>query len=156
MRAAQILFCLIGSTLPALAGDGFNIVIPGRPGVPIIINGQDVSYAVLEGDWGLARSVHVQPTAFGGRYIDPDPRVGHYYPSAGATPAYGCLEIEPPTNRKLPQPAESFRQSWSAQSAPPAPQPEVPFYPPPVIEVTPDGGFGMQPGVRQPSRKPRY
>src|SRR4051812_47443137 len=156
MRAIQALLVLIGSTLPALAGDGFNIVIPGRPGVPIIINGQDVSYAVLEGDWGLARSVHVQPTAFGGRYIDPEPRVGHYYPSAGASPGYGRLEIEPPANRKLPQGAESFHQSWSAQSAPPAPQPEVPFYPPPVIELGPDGGHGMQPGPRPPMRKPRH
>jgi hypothetical protein len=156
MRAIQALLVLIGSTLPAFAGDGFHIVIPGRPGVPIIINGQDVSYAVLEGDWGLARSVHVQPTAFGGRYIDPDPRVGHYYPSAGASPGYGRLEIEPPANRKLPKPAESYHQSWSAQSAPPAPQSQVPFYPPPVIEVTPDGGYGMQPKLRPPPRKPRH
>ena len=41
--------------------------------------------------------------------------------------------IEPPADRKLPQPAESFHQSWSAESKPPAPQAEVPFYPPPVI-----------------------
>jgi hypothetical protein len=155
MRAIQALLVLIGSTVPAFAGDGFDLVIPGRPGVPIIINGQDVSYAVLEGDWGLARSIHVQPTAYGGRYIDPDPRVGHYYPSAGASPGYGRLEIEPPANRKLPKPAESFHQSWSAQSAPPAPRPDVPFYPPPVIEVTPDGGYGMRPNVQPHRRKPR-
>ena len=43
------------------------------------------------------------------------------------------LEVQPPTNRKLPQPAESFHQSWSAQSNPPQPQADVPFYPPPVI-----------------------
>jgi hypothetical protein len=155
MRAAQALLVLIGSTLPAFAGDGFHVVIPGRPGVPVIINGRDASYAVVEGDWGLARSVHVQPTVFGGRYVDPEPRVGHYFPSAGASPGYGRLEIEPPANRKLPQPAEGYHQSWSAQSAPPAPQPEVPFYPPPVIEVTPDGGYGVQPRLRPPSRKPR-
>jgi hypothetical protein len=153
MRAAQALLILIGTNLPALAGDGFDIVIPGRPGVPIIINGQDVSYAVLEGDWGLARGIHVQPTVFGGRYIDPVPRVGHYYPSAGAAPGYGRLEIEPPANRKLPQPAESFHQSWSAQSAPPAPQPEVPFYPPPIIQALPDGGYGMPQDMRRPSRR---
>ena len=86
MRLAQALLIFIGSTLPALAADGFDIVIPGRAGVPVIINGRDVSYAVLEGDWGLARSVHVQPTAYGGRYIDPVPRVGHYYPSGGRCP----------------------------------------------------------------------
>jgi hypothetical protein len=28
------------------------IVVPGRPGVPIMVNGQDVSGAVIEGDWG--------------------------------------------------------------------------------------------------------
>jgi hypothetical protein len=155
MRAAQALLILIGTNLPALAGDGFDIVIPGRPGVPIIINGQDVSYAVLEGSWGLARGIQVQPTAFGGRYIDPEPRVGHYYPSAGASPGYGRLEIEPPANRKLPQPAESFHQSWSAQSAPPVPQPEVPFYPPPIIQALPDGGYGMPLDGRRPSRKNR-
>jgi hypothetical protein len=61
------------------------------------------------------------------------PNVGHYYPSAGHLPAYGRLEIQPPANRKLPQPAESYHQSWGAQSNPPQPQADVPFYPPPVI-----------------------
>ena len=153
MRAIQALLVLIGSTLPAFAGDGFDIVIPGRPGVPIIINGQDVSYAVVEGDWGLARSIHVQPTAFGGRYIDPEPQVGHYYPSAGHQPGYGRLEIQPPANRKLPQPAESYHQSWSAESAPPAAQPEVPFYPPPVI-VAPRDVDGMPHRPRRPKKFP--
>ena len=88
--------------------------------------------------------------------FDPEPRVGHYYPSAGASPGYGRLEIEPPANRKLPQPAESFHQSWSAQSAPPAPQPEVPFYPPPIIQALPDGGYGMPQDGRRPSRKKRH
>ena len=110
---------LIGTTLTAFAGsNGPVIVIPGRAGVPIIINGVDASYAVVEGDWGLDKGQHVQPTVYGGRYIDPEPRVGHYYPSAGHMPGYGRLEIEPPANRRLPQPAESYHQSWSAQSAP--------------------------------------
>jgi hypothetical protein len=151
MRAAQALLILIGTSLligtssPALASDGFNIVIPGRAGVPIIINGLDASYAVVEGDWGLARGTHVQPTVYGGRLINPEPNVGHYYPSAGNLPAYGRLEIEPPANRKLPKPAESYHQSWTSQSAPPAPPPEpvVPFYPPPIIGAPQDGGAGM-------------
>jgi hypothetical protein len=71
------------------------------------------------------------------------PNVGHYYPSAGHQPGYGRLEIEPPANRKLPQPAESFYQSWSAQSTPqaeqPPVQPPVPAYPPPVL-LAPQGG----------------
>ncbi len=132
MRVISALLIVMGTTLPALAGDGFNIVIPGRPGVPIIINGIDASYAVVEGDWGLRRGIHVQPTVYGGRYIDPVPNVGHYYPSAGRQPGYGRLEIEPPKNRKLPKPAESFHDQWSAQS-PPMQQNAVPYDPPAVI-----------------------
>ena len=107
MRAARALLLLIGTTLPALtpasANDGFSIVVPGRAGVPIIINGVDASWAVVESDWGLAKNVHVQPTVYGGRIVDPGPPVGHYYPSAGHMPGYGRLEIQPPANRKLPQ-----------------------------------------------------
>jgi len=101
MRAGFALAILIGTTWTALADSGPVKVIPGRPGVPIIINGVDVSYAVLEGDWGLGKGVHVQPTVYGGRAVDPEPNVGHYYPSAGRSPGYGRLEIQPPTNRKL-------------------------------------------------------
>ncbi|HEY3031052.1 MAG TPA: hypothetical protein VGJ68_12835 [Bradyrhizobium sp.] len=133
MRAGLALAILIGTTLPAFAGGGFDIVIPGRPGVPIIINGIDASYAVVEGEWGLGRGEQVQPTIYGGRYVDFVPDVGHYYPSAGRVPGYGRLEIEPPANRRLPRRAESYHQSWSAQSAPLPPQLEVPYYPPPVI-----------------------
>ena len=116
MRAGIALAILIGTTARPWPAAGFDIVIPGRPGVPIIINGVDASYAVVEGDWGLGRDEQVQPTIYGGRYIDPRPNVGHYYPSAGHLPGYGRLEIQPPANRKLPQPAESYHQSWSAQS----------------------------------------
>jgi hypothetical protein len=117
---------------------GFEIVVPGRPGVPIVVNGIDVSYAVLEGSFGLGRGYNNQPTIYGGRLLEPEPPVGHYYPSLGLKPAYGRLEIEPPANRKLPQPAASYHESWSAQSAPnpatlPAPPVDVPLYPPPVI-----------------------
>jgi hypothetical protein len=143
MRARLALAILIGTAVPALAGGGFDIVIPGRPGVPVIINGIDASYAVVEGTWGLGKNEQVQPTVYGGRYIDPEPRVGHYYPSAGNLPGYGRLEIEPPANRRLPQPAESYHQSWSAQSTPQPEQPEVPFYPPPVIIAPQDGDAGM-------------
>ncbi|QDW39397.1 hypothetical protein FFI89_020980 [Bradyrhizobium sp. KBS0727] len=133
MRVRVTLAILIAMTSTAFAGGGFDIVIPGRAGVPIIINGVDASYAVVEGDWGLARRNHVQPTIYGGRYIDPVPNVGHYYPSAGHLPGYGRLEVEPPANRRLPQPAESYHQSWSAQSAPLPAQSSVPVEPPAII-----------------------
>lgn len=133
MRIRFTLAILMAMTSTALAGGGFEIVIPGRAGVPIVINGVDASYAVVEGDWGLGKGTHVQPTVYGGRYVDPVPRVGHYYPSAGRVPGYGRLEIEPPANRKLPQPAESYHQSWSAQSAPLPAQSNVPVDPPAII-----------------------
>ena len=158
MRAGFALAILIGTTCTALADSGPVKVIPGRPGVPIIINGVDVSYAVLEGDWGLGKGVHVQPTVYGGRAVDPQPYVGHYYPSAGLSPGYGRLEIQPPTNRKLPQPAESYHESWSSQSAPPKVQPEVPFYPPPVIIAPQSGDAGIPPQDfqhREPGRHSR-
>ncbi len=142
MRAAIALAILIGTTATACAGGGFEIVIPGRHGVPIIINGVDASYRVVEGDWGLGKGGQVQTKVFGGRYVDPVPNVGSYYPSAGLLPGYGRLEIEPPAKRKLPQPAESYHQSWGAQSNPPA-QADVPFYPPPVI-VAPSNDFPRQ------------
>jgi hypothetical protein len=126
-----VLMAMTSST--ALAGGGFDIVIPGRPGVPVIINGIDASYSVVEGEWGLGKGTHVQPTIYGGRYIDPVPNVGHYYPRAGRMPGYGRLEIEPPANRRLPQPPESYHQSWSAQSAPLPAQSSVPVNPPEII-----------------------
>ena len=100
MRIRVTLAILMATTSAAFAGGGFDIVIPGRPGVPIIINGVDASYSVVEGVWGLGQGNQVQPTIYGGRYIDPVPRVGHYYPSAGRMPGYGRLEIEPPANRR--------------------------------------------------------
>jgi hypothetical protein len=157
MRAGIALAILIGTTCAAWADSAPVIVIPGRPGVPIIINGVDASYAVVEGDWGFGKGVRVQPTVYGGRYVDPVPNVGHYYPSAGHQPGYGRLEIEPPANRRLPQPAESYNRSWSAQSTPQPVQPEVPFYPPPVIIAPQGGNAGMPPQDfqhRKPGRLP--
>jgi hypothetical protein len=152
MRSALTLAILVGTAGIACAESGPVIVIPGRPGVPIIINGVDASYSVVEGDWGLAKGVHVQPTVYGGRYVDPEPLVGHYYPSAGHMPGYGRLEIEPAGK---PKPAESFHQSWSANSRPQLP--EVPANPPPVI-MAPPYNQGIQQNYNSPSsefRDPR-
>lgn len=149
MRAGVALAFLMAMTSQALAGGGFEIVIPGKVGVPIIINGVDASYAVVEGDWGLLRGTHVEPTVYGGRYVNPVPNVGHYYPSAGHMPGYGRLEVEPPANRKLPQEAESYYRSWSAQSTP---QLEIPANPPPVI-VAPQIDYDWQHG-RYPRPRP--
>ena len=71
MRIGVTLALFIATNSAAFAGGGFDIVIPGRPGVPVIINGVDASYAVVEGEWGLGQGNQVQPTVYGGRYIDP-------------------------------------------------------------------------------------
>jgi hypothetical protein len=160
MRAGLTLAILIGTTSAALADSSPVLVIPGRADVPIIINGIDASYAVVEGDWGLGKGVHVTPTVYGGRAVDPAPQVGHYYPSLGHRPGYGRLEIEPPADRRLPQPAESYHQSWSSQSTPQPVQPEIPFYPPPVIVAPRGGDAGMPQDFLGPPenfehRKPR-
>ena len=148
MRIGVALALSIAMTSTASAGGGFDIVIPGRPGVPVIINGIDASYTVVEGEWGLGQNNQVQPTIYGGRYIDPVPRVGHYYPSAGRMPGYGRLEIEPSANRRLPQPAESYHQSWSAQSAPLPAQSNVPVDPPAIIYAPQDDRRRPQPFPR--------
>jgi len=141
MRVATFLAIMIGTASPSVAGEGFDLVVPIRPGVPIIINGVDVSYAVVEGSFGLGKGVHLQPTIYGGRYVDSQPNVGHYYPSLGSQPGYGRMEIEPPANRKLPKPAESYHDSWGAQSLMQPAQPDVPMNPPAVI-LAPPGGAG--------------
>jgi len=153
MRAGVALAFLMTMTSQALAGGGFEIVIPGKAGVPVIINGVDASYAVVEGDWGLLRGTHVEPTVYGRRYVDPVPHVGRYFPSAGHMPGYGRLEVEPPANRRLPPEAESYYRSWSAQSAPLPPQLDVPANPPAVI-VAPQIDYDWQHG-RHPRPRPR-
>jgi hypothetical protein len=142
MRAALIAAVLIASTLPSLAdGAGAVLVIPGRPGVPVPINGLDASYAVVEGDWGLARGIQNVPVhVYGGHLYPPPPEVGHYFPSSGKIPGYGRLEITEPDHGKLPREAESYYHSWSAQSAPPA-RP-VPQNPPPLIVAPQINGPG--------------
>jgi hypothetical protein len=131
MRVALALAVLVGTAGAACAeSNGPVIAIPGRPGVPVIINGVDASYSVVEGDWGLDKGVHYQPTVYNGHPVEPAPPVGHYYPSAGHLPGYGRLEIE---SADKPKPAPSFHQSWSTESK--MQQPDVPLNPPPVIRA---------------------
>ena len=108
------------ATAPARAGgEGPVIVIPSRPGVPVVINGRDASYAVVEGDWGLARPGAVPVTVIGGSPILPNPvyeRRNSYHPKYGQAPERGRNEVEPPADRALPDPAESFSRSWSTSS----------------------------------------
>lgn len=131
-RSLVALFLLAGSCSPAFASDAVVFAVPGRPGVPIIVNGVDASYRVIEGDMGLGRNVRPPIRVYGGRRLMAEHHVGGYFPSAGVAPGYGRLEVEPPEDRVLPPRAESFSQSWSAQSAPPV-NTAVPLYPPDLL-----------------------
>lgn len=117
----------------ALAEGGPVIVVPGRPGVPVMIDGVDASGAVIYGDWGLARPGHGQimidgPVVYAAPWV-----TGGYYPSAGHAPRYGRLEIEPPAPRR-PRPSASYTRSWSTGSDTTRPVTDYPpFNPPPVI-----------------------
>src|SRR3954468_3953243 len=123
-RTAFVVAALAGFALaPATvrADSGPVIVIPSRPGVPVIINGRDASYAVVEGDWGLARPGAVPVTVIGGSPIVPNPvytQRNSYHPRYGRAPLRGRNEIEPPPDRELPEPAENFSRSWSTSSDP--------------------------------------
>lgn len=115
----------VTAIVPARAGDeGPVIVIPSRPGIPVVINGRDASYAVVEGDWGLARPGFVSPTIIGGSLLAPS-RVynqrNSYHPKYGTAPERGRHEIEPGPDRRLPEQAESFSRDWTT---PPPEQPK--------------------------------
>lgn len=143
MRRLLVLAVILGAgLLPARADHEPVIVIPSVPGVPIMINGRDASYAVVEGDWGLARSVHVQPVVTYGWDAWVKPPAAHYFPRSGQQPGFGRLEIEPPPNRRPPRPAQSFQRNWGAESAPNVVTEYPPFDPPPVILAPRERGRG--------------
>ena len=131
--------------MPVQADDGPVIVIPGRAGVPVMMNGRDVSYAVVEGDWGLGKSVHVQPTVTYYYYYDwagmPGAPAARYYPRSGRVPGYGRHEIEPSAHRALPPPAESYTRVWGIESAP-TPATDYPPYAPPQVSVGTPESYG--------------
>jgi hypothetical protein len=127
MRAIALMLGMLGLFLGmigglfglrAQAGEAPAIVIPSRPGVPVIINGGDASYCVVEGDVGLARpGLRVTVVACPPHHPIPSYE-GSYFPAFGRRPGYGRLEVEPPSDRELPKPAESYYRQWDSQSAP--------------------------------------
>jgi hypothetical protein len=125
--------CVLGAALTR-ADHAPVYVIPGRPGTPVVINGYDASYSVVEGDWGLWRPGHVPPTIVTGPLIAPAPfHSGAYFPSLGRRPGYGRREIEPPPDRPLPRPAPGYYREWGAQSDLRPADLDPPPNPPPVI-----------------------
>lgn len=134
MRFVVVALLLAVTACPALAQREPVIVIPGKPGVPVYINGIDASWGVVEGEFGLDRPGLVAPTVtYRPLTVALAYRVPRYYPATGKRPGYGRLEIVPPANRVLPPPAPTYYRNWSSESAPGPVTDYPPFNPPPVI-----------------------
>jgi hypothetical protein len=136
---ASALFAAVFALLPgvvARASDrGPVIVVPGRVGVPVMIDGVDVSGAVVYGDWGLARPGHGRIIIEGPVGYEGPVRSGTYYPSAGHAPRYGRHEIEPP--RRSQRPSTDYSRSWSAGSDTAEPVTDYPPFNPPAVIMAP-------------------
>jgi hypothetical protein len=115
----------------AHAQTGPVIVVPGKPGVPVIINGVEVNGAVVYGDWGLARPGHGQIIIDGSVMLGAPALWRGYYPIEGRAPRYGRREIVSP-HRPPPQPTD-YRRAWGIESGPHPATEYPPFDPPPVI-----------------------
>src|SRR3954451_24908177 len=163
--AIGLLCGVLGGEIARADDKGPVLVVPGRPGVPVVINGYDASYTVVEGDWGLERPGHVPPAIVSGPLLRPAPyESGAYFPTLGRRPGYGRREVEPPRNRRLPPPAPSYYREWGTQSdSSPA---TIPDDPPPVISASPSGdsngstdnggvgnGYGLGQDPRQDDRR---
>jgi hypothetical protein len=121
--------CGIGA---ACAQMGPVLVVPGRPDVPVIINGVVVNGAVVYGDWGLNRPGHGDiiiegPAGYATPYGSPG-----YFPATGYAPRSGRLEILPPAR---PRADTTFQRDWHAQSDNSQPVTQYPPYEPPQIGV---------------------
>jgi len=165
MGAGRTLIVAVGIVLicadAALAGADTEpvIVVPGRPGVPIMIDGQDVRGAVIEGEWGLARGhtgitiIRPPPLIYPGypgrsTYVWPGPPYGRFYPGTGRQPRLGRVEVIPPANRPLPPKAESYQRSWKSESQHlPANLEQPPYAMPPV-------GIGVDASGRRHGPRP--
>ena len=104
---------------PALAQRAPGIVVPGRPDVPVLMYGVDVSWSVIN---AVNPMVIYRPFAMVTTVPPPDylprPLGPEYFPGIGQRPRYGRLEVNPPPNRPLPPPAPTYFRGWSSQSSP--------------------------------------
>jgi len=145
LLVSAVILAALAAASPARADKEPVIVYPGRPGVPVMWFGQDISWAVVEGDWGLDRPGHGQIGIIppNGRTMW-GPAVGpSYYPSTGRQPRYGRDEKEPAADRKLPPQAEGYFRAWGAQSVP-APATMPPDYPQQPLIVSPEIDMGRR------------
>jgi hypothetical protein len=140
MRFVAVTLLLAVSCSPALAQREPEIVIPGKAGVPVIINGVDASWSVVDGEFGLDRPGAMTPVITFRPLLAAVPyEVPGYFPKTGRKPGYGRLEIIPPPDAPKPLPARSYSRSWSSQSAPGPVTDYAPYAMPPVV-VEPNFG----------------
>ena len=126
----------VAGAAPGRAQTGPVIVVPGKPGVPVTINGLIVDGAVVYGDWGLARPGHGQIIIEGPVAFAAPPWSPGYFPATGHVPPVGRHEIEPP---RRPRPNTNYYREWSAQSDATKPATEYPPYDPPPVLLAPRG-----------------
>jgi hypothetical protein len=141
---------MLGSASALAADTGPVIVIPGRLGQPVMINGVDASGTVVEGDFGLNKPHMVAPRIISAPFWRPQRSYleDSYFPATGREPGYGRYEIVPPANRRLPPPAPSYHRSWSSQSEPLPANAEPPAQSAPVIvapQIYPQSQGGARP-----------
>src|SRR5215213_3325121 len=99
MRVSHLVLaalCAASLAAPARAQTGPVIAIPGKLGVPVIVNGVIADGAVIWGDWGLARPGHGELVIEGPIAFSAPLDQRGYYPATGRMPRIGRYEIEPP------------------------------------------------------------
>jgi hypothetical protein len=157
MRLVGTALVLAITASPAFAQRAPEIVIPGKAGVPVYIDGIDASYGIVEGEFGLDRPGLMAPTVVYRPLLlsYPAAPVPGFFPKNGKRPGYGRLEIIPPANRPLPRPAPTYYRSWSSSSGASEPVTIMPpNYPMPNVDVyTGWGGYGG--GGRRHGHRPR-
>ena len=131
-----VALCAFAGVSAARAQTGPVIVIPGKPGVPVLINGIVVDGAVVYGDWGLARPGHGQIIVEGPISLPEYYPAPGYFPRTGRKPRSGRLEIEPPPR---PRGSTRYHRDWSAGSDMTRPVTEYPPFDPPPVIVAPRG-----------------
>lgn len=138
MRAGLIItaVCAAAFVAPARAQTGPVIAIPGKFGVPVIMNGVIVDGAVIWGDWGLARPTHGVVVDGLVEFAPPPGETRAYYPKSGRAPRVGRQEVQPTSRRPT---NTSFQRDWSTQSDFSRPVTEYPPYDPPPVILAPRG-----------------
>ena len=130
--------CAAFALEPARAQTGPVIVIPGKPGVPVVMNGLIVDGAVVYGDWGLGKPnnsglIIEGPVGYALSGVPPG-----YFPATGRQPRVGRQEVEPPASSR-PRIDTNYYRDWSIGSEFKNPVTEYPPFDPPPVIVAPRG-----------------